>query len=610
MLGTAGHIDHGKTALIEALTGVNTDRLPQERERGISIELGFARLALPSGRALGVVDVPGHERFVRTMVAGATGIDLFALVVAADDGVMPQTREHLAVLEMLGVPAGVVALSKVDAVGSDAQERAAAEIAELLDQTPYAGASVVPVSARQGTGLDDLRAALDRVAAGLQPQPARAGPPRLHVDRCFTLRGIGTIVTGTLWAGTLAEGQEVRVEPAGRRARVRSLHVHDERLPTAGAGRRVALNLAGIERAQVRRGDVILGPGGGLASTYLVDVSVRLLAGARPLRRGARVHVHHGTRDTAARVEPVDPHELHPGQPGFAQLRLEQPLVPAPGDRLVLRQIAPPDTLGGGVVLDPLPRRHGAGAVHVRRLRALASGDPLEALRLRLESDPAGIGPEAGENLLAQLTQGGSAAAAGRAHRHWFTPTALEQARREVIRALDRGAAGRGALAGMTALGSPAVAAVLEDLVAEGAVTERDGVFSARGAARALDEPLCRRLADLVRADGSAPRAPDALARAAGTDRAAALAALERLTADGALVRLRQGIYFAPDAVAAAREAVVAACEQRGSVTIAQLRDSLGTSRKHAQAVLEHLDAQKVTRRRGDAHVLRSRAGG
>ena len=607
-LGTAGHIDHGKTALIEALTGVNTDRLPQERERGISIELGFTSLALPSGRALGIVDVPGHERFVRTMVAGATGIDLFLLVVAADDGVMPQTREHVAVLEVLGVPTGVVALTKVDAVDEEARDLAAAEVAELLDQTPYAGVPVVPVSARRRTGLEELVDALDGVAGRLDPRAARDGPTRLHVDRCFTLQGIGTVVTGTLWAGALAEGQEIRIEPGGRSARVRSVHVHDERRPSAPAGRRVALNLAGVERDEVRRGDVVLAAGDGPAPTRMVDASVQVLAGARPLRRGARVHVHHGTRDTPARVEPLESGELLPGQRGYIQLRLDRPLVPTAGDRFVLRQVAPPDTLGGGVVLDPRPRRHGAGEEHVRRLRAIESGDPLEALRLQLEGARSGVGPEAGEDLLAQLARTGVAAPAGRTRRRWFTPDDLERARGEVLRALSSAEAGAGALSQRVALEVPAVTAVLEDLLVEEAVTERNGVFAARGTSHALDDPVARRLAGLVRAGGPAPHAPDALAAAAEVDRPTAVRVLDRLAAEGVLVRLRPGVYFDPGALEAARRAVMAACERDGSITIAQLRDSLGTSRKHAQAILEHLDAGRVTRRRGDDHVLRSRA--
>ncbi len=361
-LGTAGHIDHGKTVLVRALTGVDTDRLPEERERGISIELGYAPLDLPSGRRLSVVDVPGHERFVRTMVAGATGIDLYLMVVAADDGVMPQTREHAAVLAALGVGAGVVAITKADLADP---ARARDEAAELLP-----GAEIVPVAAPSGEGLEELRAALDRVAAGL-PARGGGGALRLHVDRSFTIRGAGTVVTGTLWEGAAARGDEVRILPSGLSARVRSVQVHDEPRERAEAGQRVALNLAGVGRDEVARGDVVVAADGPRAS-FRVDVALSWVTpDARP-DAGTRVAVHHGTRETPARLAELG------GR--YFQLRLEQPLVPARGDRLVIRSLAPPDTLGGGVVLDPDPPRHGpsrdllAAARAARKRRGRAAG--------------------------------------------------------------------------------------------------------------------------------------------------------------------------------------------------------------------------------------------
>ncbi|TMK61149.1 MAG: selenocysteine-specific translation elongation factor, partial [Actinobacteria bacterium] len=337
-LGTAGHIDHGKTALIIALTGINTDRLPEERSRGISIELGYAPLDLPSGRRLSVVDVPGHERFVRTMVAGASGIDMFLLCIAADDGVMPQTREHLAVLRQLGVAEGVVAITKAD-IGEPGL--ASEEAAELVP-----GVRIVPVSAVAGIGLDELRAALDEVASRLPGRAGDDGPVRLHVDRSFTLRGIGTVVTGTLWSGAVREGETVRVLPRGLEARVRSVQVHDQPVEAAEAGQRVALNLAGVAWRELRRGDVVTTPGAELRPGYLLDVRVELEAHARPLRRGARIHVHHGTREAPARVVPLEGDDLRPGAPALVQLRLEAPLMAAPGDRVILRQVAPPDTIG------------------------------------------------------------------------------------------------------------------------------------------------------------------------------------------------------------------------------------------------------------------------
>src|SRR5260221_3364544 len=331
-LGTAGHIDHGKPALIRALTGVDTDRLPEERARGISIELGYASLALPSGRRLSVIDAPGHERFVRTMVAGATGIDLYLMTVAADDGVMPQTREHAMVLRALGVETGVIAVTKSDLADPDV---AMIEATELLD-----GAEAVAVSARTGEGLDELRAALERAASSLSSRANLPDASRLHIDRAFTIRGAGTVVTGTLWSGSVTRGDEVRLLPEGIGARVRAVQIHDQAVERASAGQRVAVNLTGIAVTEVRRGDVLVSPDAELRPTYLIDA--RLELGDEDPETGIRVHVHHGTRETPARISWLGG--------DFWQLRLEQPLIAAAGDRLVIRQIAPPDTLGGGVV--------------------------------------------------------------------------------------------------------------------------------------------------------------------------------------------------------------------------------------------------------------------
>ncbi|HWM09254.1 MAG TPA: selenocysteine-specific translation elongation factor, partial [Solirubrobacteraceae bacterium] len=376
-LGTAGHIDHGKTALVRALTGVDTDRLPEERERGISIALGYAPLALPSGRRLSVVDVPGHERFVRTMVAGATGVDLYLMTVAADDGIMPQTREHAAVLAALGVSVGVVAVTKADLAEPS---RALGEAAALLPE-----AEAVAVSARTGAGLDELRAALDRAAARAPSRAEAGGGLRLHVDRAFTVHGAGTVVTGTLWSGTAARGDEVVLLPAGHRARIRGVEVHDEPVERAGAGQRVALNLAGVARDEVARGDVVVGDERP-AATYRVDVALSWATpGSRP-DGGARVAVHHGTRESPARLAELG------GR--FFQLRLEQPIVPLRGDRLVIRSLAPPDTLGGGVVLDPSPKRHGPSRDLLARLAALERGEtPAAPAPPRPEPPPAAPPP-------------------------------------------------------------------------------------------------------------------------------------------------------------------------------------------------------------------------
>jgi selenocysteine-specific elongation factor len=486
-LGTAGHIDHGKTALIRALTGTDTDRLPEERARGISIELGYARLVLPSGRGLSVIDVPGHERFVRTMVAGATGIDLFLMTIAADDGVMPQTREHAIVLDALGLRTGVVAVTKSDLADP---EPAMLEASELLP-----GAEVVATSTRTGAGLDRLRAAIDRAAGTLRGRGQAADPARLHVDRVFTIRGAGTVVTGTLWSGRLARGDEVRILPAGRRARVRGVEVHDQTIASALAGQRVAANLAGVAVAEIERGDVLVGGETEIRPTYLIDAELSFMESTP--EHGHRVHVHHGTRETPARVAWLG------GR--FWQLRLEQPLVAVDGDRVVVRQVAPPDTLGGGVVLDAHPRKHGPGRELLLRLERLSRGErPVEVSEAPLAAPP----PAAP----APLSSGALAA---------------EQRLREA-----------------------------------GVEPPSDAEFD-----------------------------PDDLASLRGAGRA---------------VRVGRTLHYHPDVLKEIQTRVVALARQRGgAVTLAQVRDELGTSRKFAQALLEHFDSEKVTLRRGDEHVLR-----
>ncbi len=525
-LGTAGHIDHGKTALIRALTGVDTDRLPEERARGISIELGYASLALPSGRRLSVVDVPGHERFVRTMVAGATGIDLFLMTIAADDGVMPQTREHAAVLEALGVGTGVVAVTKSDLADP---EVALIEASEL-----FPASEAVAVSARTGDGIEELRAALDRAAGNVAARADSEAAARLHVDRVFTIRGAGTVVTGTLWSGEIGHGDELTLLPQGRRVRVRGVQVHDQPLERAPAGQRVAVNLTGLAVAEIERGDVLVGTESGLRPSYRVDAELEF--GEEEPEHGARVQVHHGTREAPARLAWLG------GR--FWQIRLEQPLVPAAGDRVVLRRIAPPDTLGGGRVLDPRPRRHGPSRDLLVRLERLARGE---------------APPPSGE----------ARPPSGRAS------TASRHGPLGVRPRHDR--AGRESSGWTPSEARPQAAPAPTQL---------------RSSALALEQRL--------RDAGIEPPIDSELD-------AGDLAALRDA---GRAVRVSKSLHYHVDALADIRARLVELAKQNGGVvTLAQLRDELDTSRKFAQALLEHFDSEKVTIRRGDEHVLRRRAG-
>ena len=353
-LGTAGHVDHGKTALVAALTGVDTDRLPEEKARGLTIELGYAPLVLPSGRRLSLIDVPGHARFVRTMVSGASGIDLFLMVVAADDGVMPQTIEHAEVLRALGVERGVIAVTKADLMEPAV---AAAEAAELLPDMP-----IVPCSTRTGVGLPELRAALDRTTGTVPSRAAMPGAARLHVDRVFTINGRGTVVTGTLWSGTIAQGDALELIPRQAQVRVRGIEIHGGGTLCAHAGQRIAVNLVGVATDDVRRGDVLATPGE-FGETSVLDCTLELRSS---MGRRERVQVLHGTRSATGRMIALGD--------DFWQLRLERPIVAADGDRLVIRRLAPPDTIGGGAVVEALPRRHGPKPEVAERLRSLREG--------------------------------------------------------------------------------------------------------------------------------------------------------------------------------------------------------------------------------------------
>ncbi|MGI8800975.1 MAG: selenocysteine-specific translation elongation factor [Solirubrobacteraceae bacterium] len=489
-IGTAGHVDHGKTALVRALTGVETDRLAAERARGISIELGYAPLTLPSGRRVSLIDVPGHERFVRTMVAGATGIDAFLMTIAADDGVMPQTREHAAVLRALDVRRGVVAVTKADAADPDL---ALAEAADLLP-----GVAAVAVSARTGAGLDALRAVLERVVEELPARAAAAGPACLHVDRSFTIKGAGTVVTGTLWSGEIVPGADLVLLPRGLRLRVRGVEVHDEARERAGAGQRVAVNLAGVAVRDVARGDVLAGVDSPVRATHVIDAALEFGEHReREPEHGVRVSVHHGTREAPAR--------LHRLGGRFWQIRLERVLIAAAGDRLVVRRLAPPDTLGGGVVLDPAARRHPTSNEVIVRLTRLYRGEPPAPPEpVRPGREPPAAPPPLSASAL-ELEQ--------RLREEWFEPDA------------------------------------------------------------AVESP-----------------------------------ALAELRRTGRAVRVGRTLHYHPDALEEIERRVAEVIGREGQITLPRLRDELATSRKFAQALLEHLDGEKVTRRRpDDTRVLRRR---
>jgi selenocysteine-specific elongation factor len=568
-VGTAGHIDHGKTWLVRALTGKDTDRLPEERRRGISIDLGYAPLELADGRRLSLVDVPGHERLVRTMVAGATGIDLFLLVIDAGEGARPQTYEHVAVLRLLGVEQGVVALSKADAVDGETLALAMEEASEVVP-----GAETVAVSAKTGSGLDELRAAISRAADRVEPRPA-SGAARLYVDRAFTLRGIGTVVTGTLWSGSVREGGMLRVEPGGFEVRVRSVQVHDRAVERADAGQRVALSLPGVERRALHRGDALVEPGA-FPSSYRLDL---LLQELTPLADGSRLSAHHGTSRIAARLVRVGER--------FGQLRLAAPVLAARGDRVVLRRET---TLGGGVVLDPAPPRR----LDRARLEVLESGDAAAIVRTVVDAPET---PEqiAARGLLAPHELEAALAELRNAHGWFFSDAWLERTaalvegrlrERKQASPLDPGLPVAALLDG-----EPWAGAVLPLLGVErrGPKAYLPGTSASLGHHAAAAADLEARLAD---AGIAAVKAIDAeLARF--------------LEQEGRLVRLGDGCAIGSAAYQTAKDVLVRECESAGGITLARFRDLIGSGRRDAQLLLERFDADGLTRRLEDRRVLR-----
>ena len=617
VVGTAGHVDHGKSSLVRALTGIDPDRLQEEKRREMTIDLGFAWLTLPSGREVSIVDVPGHERFIKNMLAGVGGIDLALLVVAADESVMPQTREHLAILDLIEVTRGVVALTKADLVEEEWLQIAAEEVAETLEGSALEGVALVPVSAVTGQGLDALRAELDRLLEETRA-PRDLGRPRLSVDRAFAMAGFGAVVTGTLLDGALAVGQEVELAPSGLRGRVRGLQTHQRRIDSAEPGSRVAVNLSGVSHTQVQRGEVLTLPGW-LRSTRQVDVFLRSPRGAaHPLRHNAGVTFHTGASETTARVRLLEAPVLKPGEEGWAQVHLEEKLPLVKGDTFVVR--SPLGTLGGGRVVDPAPRRHRRGQPAVlRRLEALERGSPREALLqalpprepldLRTLVERVGLPDEQVRRELAPLLKQGlvlavggktlepgtalySAAAWGR------VADRAAQALREHHRDYPlRSGLPREELRSRLGLPAASFARVLAALAAQGVLVEEGALVRAPDHEVRLAPEQERVAAAYLRALEAQPYSPP-------TDGRPDPELLAVLASQGKVVRVSADVVFAGDAYARMVERIVERLDECGRVTVADVRDMFGASRKYALPLLEYLDQQRITRRVGDERVL------
>lgn len=635
IIGTAGHVDHGKTTLIRAMTGFDTDRLKEEKDRGISIELGFAPFELPSGRRAGVVDVPGHERFIKNMLAGAGGIDLVLLVVAANESVMPQTLEHLHILNLLGIEKGVVAVTKIDMVEAEWHELVREEVREAVAGTFLADAPVVSVSGVTGQGLDELRAALDAQAERVGGKNA-ARDFRLPVDRVFTIRGAGTVVTGTLVAGTVRAGDAAEILPQRLTARVRQLQVHGDKVDAAEAGQRVAVNLAGVEVQDMERGNVVAVPGT-LHPTQALDAKLELLTvrftpeSLRPLHNRTRIRFYTGTQEIMGRVVLLDKEELAPGETAYVQFFLEEAAVVGRGDRFIIRSYSPLTTLGGGTVIEPYAKKHRRFKEEVlAELQIKEKGTPDELLEqtVRKAASPFLTGEDicrvlpalAGE--LNEIT--GEMAAAGRLlvlpadnKQLYIHPERYDSLCREVEATLGRYHLQQPLKLGLpqeelrkrlfAGLAPRVFAEMLNYLAADGVIAvenqkvrrpEHSITFSPA-------EAMVKEKLDAAYEENPyAPPAAAELAAAAKLDAALVEKVIDAMVEMGELVRLGGEVVLTRSALETAKEKAAAHIGANGSITLAEFRDLLQTSRKFALPLLEHFDETKFTRRVGDKRVL------
>lgn len=644
VIGTAGHVDHGKSALVLALTGIDPDRLREEKERGLTIDLGFAWLTLPSGEPVGVVDVPGHRDFIENMLAGVGSIDATLFVVAADESVMPQSREHLAILDLLEIETGIVVITKTDLVESEEWlELVVEDVAETLEGTVLEDAPIVLTSARTGRGLDELMEVMERILANPQRYPDR-GRPRLSIDRVFSVSGFGTVVTGTLIDGALETGQEVRVQPQGLKARIRGLQTHKEKIERAVPGSRVAVNLSGIDTDQIARGDVLV-TGDWLEGTTLVDVRMRYLPdilwpdlgqfAQRPLRHNTQLKFYTGAAEVMGRVRLLGERVLLPEQVGWVQLELQEPIAMVRGDHYIVRLPSPATTVGGGIVVDPHPRRKHRRfrSAVVDRLETLAEGSPADVLLQTLERDgvvavkdllevggleeraPGALhdlldegralvldaeGPEQIE--LTDLLRSGHALVVSRT---WWS-SLVDQIRDTLSSYHEtfplRPGMPREALRSRLDLAPRIFDAVVAQAEHENVLVDEGA--SVRLSSHAVEltpqqQKQVSALLDRFRGDPYAPPSVKEAVEMVGED------VYRVLIARDDLVQVSPDVVFLPETYQTMVSRIRARIERGGSVTLAEVRDMFDSSRKYAQAILEHLDEKGVTKRLGDKRVLR-----
>ncbi len=619
VIGTAGHVDHGKSTLVKALTDIDPDRLPEEKEREMTVDLGFAWMTLPSGREVSIVDVPGHERFIKNMLAGVGAIDLALLIVAADESVMPQTREHLAILDILRIRRGLVVITKTDLVDSELVELVKAEVEDVLQGTAFDGCGMVAVSAYTGEGIDDLKGEIDEILNDTESR-RDLGRPRLPVDRCFTVSGFGTVVTGTLIDGSVAVGQQIELAPSGRRARIRGLQSHKSRLDDASPGVRLALNLSGISRDDVLRGEVLTNPGW-LRPTRRFDANLRMVRGApHALKHNEGITFHLFTSETTGRVRLLDADRLQPGSEGWVQVLLDEPIPMVKGDFFVLRSSE--DTLGGGQIADPNPgRRHRRFAPEVlERLTMLDAGesedviftiaDQMGPCDLRTLSERSNLADTEVLERLASLIDSGEIVQLGEmgaqadavvySQRGWDILRNQAQVALQAYHnqyPLRRGAPPQ-ELRSRLRVSQPVYLRAASRLAEEGVVVEDDGLMRTPDHEVELSESQHANASSYLQELAAEPWSPP-------TDRPVDPELLAYLQDKKEVVKVNETVVFTTAAYDDMVSRIVAHLEQNGSVTVADARSIFGTSRKYVLPLLEYLDQQRVTRRVGDERVLR-----
>ena len=628
VLGTAGHIDHGKTALVKALTGIDCDRLKEEKERGITIDIGFAHLEFPSGVKVGIVDVPGHERFVSNMLAGSHGVDMALLVVAADEGVMPQTREHMDIITLLGVKRGIIALTKVDLVDEEWLELVKEEVEDYLKGTFLEASRLIPVSVVSGQGMEELRGAIDSLAQEVEARSA-SGLFRLPIDRVFTIKGFGTVVTGTLISGQLKLGDEVEVLPDAIHTKVRGLQVHNQSVSYASAGLRTAVNLLGIDRTTLERGHLLAHPGLFTPTRRLEVYLNHLDSSARPLKRRSTVRFYLGTREVMAQVVPLEVEEIAPGQEAYAQLWLQAPAVASRGDRFVLRSYSPVVTIGGGVVLDPqVERKRRRGGERRAELEVLSQGDRervVEVLARRSQQVGISLKGLAGRSgLSAQVLADAVEALAGQSRLvnldrdRWVHADLFNSLGEELVTVLKGFHRAfplkpgmpkeelRGKLGGRG--DNRLLTRIIDELAKKGEVCLEKDNIRLTGHDLTLgkeDEELRERFKSIFQEAGLAPPLVAELTERVKVARVKVQDILNLLVSDGTLVRVKDNLFFDARTIADLKERLLGFFQGHEEITPGQYKEITGQSRKFTVPLMEYFDRVHFTLRVGDKRRLR-----